>query len=178
MGGMSRWPLWSVMVVLAVVLGGFWYLATFTFMPSDAPAGVRVIGSAISGALFGVFFGLWLGRQRRGIGAVADQGTLGRAVRRGVLPEDADTDQWRQALTHHQQLYRRQQVFGPVVFSIALVLEVSLAVAGRPVFWVAAAFFVVVLVLSVVQTPQVLRNAAAMLRELDRRERKDPLDDR
>jgi heme exporter protein D len=49
---------------------------------------------------------------------------------------------------------------------------------GRPVFWLATAFFVVVLVVSVVQTPEVLRNTAAMLREIDRREHKGPPDDR
>jgi len=175
---MSRWPLWSVMVVLAVVFGGSWYLATFAFMPSDVPADIRALGSVISGVLFGVFFGLWLGRQRRGIGAAADQRALGRAIRRGELPADADADQWRQALTHYQQLFRRQRWLGPVVFVGALVLEVSLAVAGRPPFWLVAAFFAVMLVASVVQTPKVLRNSAAMLHELDRREHTSPLNDR
>ncbi|WP_267422047.1 MULTISPECIES: hypothetical protein [unclassified Curtobacterium] len=175
---MSRWPLWSVMVVLAVAFGGSWYLSTFIFMPSDTPAGIRALGGLITGALFGVFFGLWLGRQRRGIGAAADQRVLGRAIRRGELPADADVDQWRQALTHYQQLYRRQRRLGPAVFVVALVLEASLAVAGRPLFWLAAAFFVVMLVVTLVQTPKVLRNTAAMLTELDRRERTSGLDGR
>ncbi|WP_139199813.1 hypothetical protein [Curtobacterium sp. MCBA15_008] len=45
-----------------------------------------------------------------------------------------------------------------------------MAVTGRPLFWFAAAFFLVMLVVSLVQTPKVLRNAASMLTELDRRE--------
>ncbi len=50
-----------------------------------------------------------------------------------------------------------------------MALEVSLAVTGRPVFWFAAAMFLVILVVTLVQTPKVLRNTAAMLAELDRR---------
>lgn len=170
---MRGWPLWAVMVVLAVAFGGFWYLSTFVTMPADVPVGIRVAASAVSGTAFGVLFGFWIGRQRRGVGPAGRQRALGRAIRRGELPADADPAQWRQALEHYQQQYRRQRWFGPVVFVLAIVLEVSLAVTGRPVFWFAAAIFLVFLVVTLVQTPRVLRNTAAMLVELDRRDATD-----
>ncbi|WP_173168823.1 hypothetical protein [Curtobacterium sp. VKM Ac-2861] len=170
MGLMSRWPLWAVMVVLAVAFGGFWYLATYVTLPADVPVSIRVVSSTVTGAMFGVLFGLYLGWQRRDIGPAAQNRAFGRAVRRGELPADADLDQWRQALTHYQQLYRRQRWLGPVVFTLALVLEVTLAVTGRPFFWIAAALFLVMLVVTLVQTPKALRNTAAMLVELDQRE--------
>ncbi|TDW53096.1 hypothetical protein EDF52_101165 [Curtobacterium sp. PhB42] len=170
---MRRWPLWAVMIVLAVAFGGFWYLSTFVTMPADVPVWIRGTASAVTGAAFGVIFGLWIGRQRRSVGPAARDRALGRAVRRGELPADADPAQWRQALEHYQQQYRRQRWFGPVVFVLAMVLEVSLAVTGRPVFWFAAAMFLVFLVVTLLQTPRVLRNTAAMLVELDRRNATD-----
>lgn len=171
---MRGWPLWAVMIVLAVAFGGFWYLSTFVTMPADVPVGIRVAASVVTGAAFGVVFGLWIGRQRRSVGPAARDRALGRAVRRGELPADADPAQWREALTHYQQQYRRQRWFGPVVFVVLMALEVSLAVTGRPVFWFAAAMFLVFLVITLVQTPKVLRNTAAMLAELDRREATEP----
>lgn len=54
-----------------------------------------------------------------------------------------------------------------------MALGVSLAVTGRPVFWFAAAMFLVLLVVTLVQTPKVLRSTAAMLVELDRRDATD-----
>ncbi|WP_133936633.1 MULTISPECIES: hypothetical protein [unclassified Curtobacterium] len=173
MDSMRRWPLWAVMIVLAVAFGGFWYLSTFVTMPADVPVWIRGTASAVTGAAFGVIFGLWIGRQRRSVGPAARDRALGRAVRRGELPADADPAQWRQALEHYQQQYRRQRWFGPVVFVLAMVLEVSLAVTGRPVFWFAAAMFLVFLVVTLLQTPRVLRNTAAMLVELDRRNATD-----
>ncbi|TDW74446.1 hypothetical protein EDF51_101460 [Curtobacterium sp. PhB25] len=170
---MRRWPLWAVMIVLAVAFGGFWYLSTFVTMPADVPVWIRGTASAVTGAAFGVIFGLWIGRQRRSVGPAARDRSLGRAVRRGELPADADPAQWRQALEHYQQQYRRQRWFGPVVFVLAMVLEVSLAVTGRPVFWFAAAMFLVFLIVTLLQTPRVLRNIAAMLVELDRRNATD-----
>ncbi|TCL82857.1 hypothetical protein EDF31_108105 [Curtobacterium sp. PhB142] len=170
---MRRWPLWAVMIVLAVAFGGFWYLSTFVTMPADVPVWIRGTASAVTGAAFGVIFGLWIGRQRRSVGPAARDRALGRAVRRGELPADADPAQWRQALEHYQQQYRRQRWFGPVVFVLAMVLEVSLAVTGRPVFWFAAAMFLVFLIVTLLQTPRVLRNTAAMLVELDRRNATD-----
>lgn len=161
------------MIVLAVAFGGFWYLSTFVTMPADVPVWIRGTASAVTGAAFGVIFGLWIGRQRRSVGPAARDRALGRAVRRGELPADADPAQWRQALEHYQQQYRRQRWFGPVVFVLAMVLEVSLAVTGRPVFWFAAAMFLVFLVVTLLQTPRVLRNTAAMLVELDRRNATD-----
>lgn len=59
---MRGWPRWAVVVVLAVAFGGFWYLSTFVSMPDDSPVGVRVLASAVTGAAFGVVFGLWIGR--------------------------------------------------------------------------------------------------------------------
>ncbi|WP_131846844.1 MULTISPECIES: hypothetical protein [unclassified Curtobacterium] len=173
MDSMRRWPLWAVMIVLAVAFGGFWYLSTFVTMPADVPVWIRGTASAVTGAAFGVIFGLWIGRQRRSVGPAARDRALGRAVRRGELPADADPAQWRQALEHYQQQYRRQRWFGPVVFVLAMVLEVSLAVTGRPVFWFAAAMFLVFLIVTLLQTPRVLRNTAAMLVELDRRNATD-----
>lgn len=161
------------MIVLAVAFGGFWYLSTFVTMPADVPVWIRGTASAVTGAAFGVIFGLWIGRQRRSVGPAARDRALGRAVRRGELPADADPAQWRQALEHYQQQYRRQRWFGPVVFVLAMVLEVSLAVTGRPVFWFAAAMFLVFLIVTLLQTPRVLRNTAAMLVELDRRNATD-----
>lgn len=160
----------GLMMVLAVVFGGFWYLSTFTTMPSDVPVGDRVVGGVVTGTAFGVLFGLWLERQRRRGGADGRQRAVRRAIRRGAVPDDADADQWRRAITHYEQSYRQQRRFGPVVFAVALLLEVSVAVTGRPLFWFAAAFFLVMLVVSLVQTRKVLRNAASMLTELDRRD--------
>lgn len=164
-----RMPTWAVGVVMAVLFAIGWFALGFVTTPGLG-LGARALVSAFVGALYGIGMGFWLSRSRRGYGATASRPGFGRAIRRGTLPEDVDGAEWRRALEHHQRQYRPLRWAAPALYLPATALAVWLAVTGQPVFWFGAAFFVAVLVVTCVTTPRVLRNAEAMLADLDRRE--------
>lgn len=169
MGWMKQLPTWMAGVVMAVMFAVIWFALGFITTP-DLDLGPRALVAAVIGASFGTFMGFWLGRQRRGYGQLARRPEFGRAVRRGGVPADADTTEWRRALQHHQAQYRPLRWQAPALYLPMTALAVWLAVTGQPLFWVGAVFFVAVFTVTAITTPRVLRNTTAMLAELDRRD--------
>ncbi|PZE65992.1 hypothetical protein [Curtobacterium sp. MCBD17_021] len=164
-----RLPLPALMLVLAVFYAVLVFLVSFLTTPA-APLAVRAISTMAGALVFGVLFGLVIGRMRKRAGPAVEDGTFGRARRSGVVPADADPVAWRQALDHQLEVYRRQRWYGPVVFGLALVLNVWLALTDAPYWWAGVALFAGILLASVVTTPRMLRRTSDMLAELDRRE--------
>lgn len=169
MGWMQRMPSWSAGLVMAVAFAVAWFGTTFLTTP-ETGLGARALTSAFVGTLYGVGMGSWFGRNRRRYGAAARRPGFARSVRRGVLPPDADVDEWRRALRHHRRQYRPLRWAAPLFYLPMTALAVWLAVTGQPVFWIGAVFFVGIGVATAVTTPRVLRNTEVMLAELDRRE--------
>ncbi|WP_146236845.1 MULTISPECIES: NarK/NasA family nitrate transporter [unclassified Curtobacterium] len=166
---MRQAPTWAAGVIMAVMFAAGWFGVTSITIP-ELTIGVRVVVSVATGAAFGLVMGVILGRQRRQYGQAANRPDFARAVRRGTIPPDVNTGQWRQALLRRQKEYRTLRRTAPLLYLPMTGLSIWLAVAGQPLFWFAAAFFVGVLTLTVAVTPRTLRNTDAMLTELDHRE--------
>lgn len=169
MGWMGRAPTGVAGVVMAVLFAAGWFGASFVTTP-ELGVGPRALLSVIVGACYGLVMGLWVGRSRRAHGTAAQRPEFNKAVRRGTVPSDVDVAHWRRALQARQQQYRPLRWSAPALYLPMIALAVWLAVTGQPLFWFAVAFFVAILVVTVVTTPRVLRNTTAMLAELDRRE--------
>ena len=157
------------MVVTGLVFGLAWFVG-FRFLGPDVDGPRLAIGAVVSGVLFGVVFGGWLVRQRRAAGPAAADRSFRRALRTGVLPPDVDAVAWRRSVEHRRAATLRQRRSGPLVFGVATVLYIVLALTQGPLWWFAAAVFLGFLVVVLVQTPRLLHTTAALLDELDRRE--------
>lgn len=169
MGWMRRLPTWARATIAGVLFTVAWWASTFITIPELTPW-QRVVVSLPTGAAYGIVMGIFLARMRRGYGGVLNDPRLRRALRHGEVPPDADIDEWRGAVRHHQAQYRPMRWAVPVVFIPMTALSIWLAVTDEPRFWFAAGFFVAVGVFCAIITPRVLRNSDAMLTELDRRE--------
>ncbi|WP_146240213.1 hypothetical protein [Curtobacterium sp. MCSS17_008] len=154
---------------MVVRFAAAWFGATFITTP-ELGIGARALVSAIAGAFYGTFMGIWLGRTRRGYSGPARRPDFDRAVRSGTVPAEVKIDEWRRALQHHRAQHRPLRWSVPALYSPMTALAIWLAVTSQPLFWFGAAFFVAVFVLTAVTTPRVLHNTSAMLAALDRRE--------
>jgi hypothetical protein len=166
---MKQLPTWMTGVVMAVMFAVIWFALGFITTP-ELHLGPRALIAAFTGALFGAVMGFWLGRQRRGFGQLAQRPEFGKAVRRGAVPADANTAEWRRALGHLQKQYRPLRWLAPALYLSTTALSIWLAVTGEPVFWVGAGFIFAMFVITMVSTPRVLRKTTTMLAELDRRD--------
>lgn len=154
---------------MAAMFAVGWFGVTFITIP-ELTIGGRAVASALTGAVFGLVMGLILGRQRRQYGRAGSRTDFARAVRRGTVPPDVNTTEWRQALLRRQKEYRTLRWTAPLLYLPMTALSIWLAVTGQPLFWFGAAFFIAVLIFTVGVTPRTLRNTDAMLTELDGRE--------
>lgn len=154
---------------MAVMFAVGWFGTTFITIP-ELTLGGRVIASVLTGAAFGLAMGVILGRQRRQYGRAGRRPDFARAVRRGTVPPDVNTGEWRQAVLHRQKEYRTLRWTAPLLYLPMTALSIWLAVTGQPLFWFGAALFFAMFLITVAVTPRTLRNTDAMLTELDRRE--------
>ncbi|MBA8988858.1 hypothetical protein FHW23_000090 [Curtobacterium pusillum] len=154
---------------MAAMFAVGWFGVTFITIP-ELTIGGRAIASVLTGAVFGLTMGVILGRQRRQYGRAGSRPDFARAVRRGILPPDVSTGEWRQALLRRQKEYRTLRWTAPLLYLPMTALSIWLATTGQPLFWFGAVLFVAVFIFTIAVTPRTLRNTDAMLGELDRRE--------
>lgn len=162
---MRNLPIWAVAVLMFTVTGGLWFLFGLLITP-DQPPIVRLVGTIFYAGVMTVFFTIWIARARKRAGGANELDRIGKAVKSGSVPADADVDMWTATInTQHDQL-RRQLWLGPVVFGSAIALSTWLAVTDGWLWWGGVVFFGAVLIWSVVSTPRGLRQVAHVRDEL------------
>ncbi len=168
-----RWfrtmPMWALVPILFVVVGGAWLLIGLVTMPRDQPIAIRLIGTVWYGGVMAAVFGVWIARARRRAGGAAELHTVQQGLRRGEVPEGVDVSAWSATADVQRRQLRRNLWLGPLVFGLMIVLALWLALSQSPVWWFGVVFFVGFLTWSVVSTPRLLRSTERVREELRRR---------
>ncbi|WP_440316315.1 hypothetical protein [Microbacterium algihabitans] len=162
-------PLWVLAPIYFVVLGGV-YFASGQVATPDRPYAVGLIGAVIFGAGMTVAFIFFTRRARRDAGGAGELERIRQALKAERLPDHIDVVAWRSIIERHHQQLQRALWLNPVVFGLFTLVALSLTFTRSPYWSLAAAFFILMLVVSVVTTPRSLRKNAVIREELARRE--------
>ncbi len=162
-------PLWVLAPIYFVVLGGV-YFASGQVATPDRPYAVGLIGAVIFGAAMSAGFMVFVARARREAGGAVELERIGKSLKTGQVPQDIDVLAWRVVVERQNKLLRRALWLNPVVFGLLAPLALWLTFTRSPYWALASAFFVFMLVMSIVTTPRGLRRNAIIREELARRE--------
>jgi uncharacterized membrane protein YfcA len=159
---LSLWtglPFGAFMTIFGVLRGDRWLAA--------------LIGGAIGGLIFGAIMGPFAHRmyrrQRQVVGTASPEveRAAGKATWRGPVPEAPEVRAVALKLIDHQLgELRRRRTLTLVSFASFSALYVVIALAWSPWWWLAAAFFAVMLAMTV-GLPGHLRRRADLLRKAD-----------
>ncbi|MDQ1172958.1 putative membrane protein [Microbacterium testaceum] len=162
-------PLWVLAPIYFVLISGV-YLAGGQVGAPDRPLVVGLVGTVIFGVGMTVAFIFLTRRARRDAGGAGELERIRRALKTGRLPDHIDVVAWRSIIERRHQQLQRALWLNPVAFGLMTLVALSLTITRSPYWSLAAAFFIVMLVVSVVTTPRSLRKSAVIREELAKRE--------
>lgn len=154
-------PLPALFVYYTVVFGLVTWLLDGVTGTTTSWQG-RLIGVVLFGVLMTAFTA-WQRRRNGGPSAMVDTAA---ALKAGRLPADADPQDWRNRLDRRERTQRRMRWIAPVEFAAFTALGVWLALREGAVWWVFAAFFVLVGTGCVVASTRTLRRIDVLRGEL------------
>ncbi|WP_154096111.1 hypothetical protein [Microbacterium testaceum] len=169
-------PLWALAPVYFVFFAGAYFAGGQLALP-DGPLAARLIGTSIFATVMTVVFTVIVVRQRSDAGGALELDRIGHALKTGRVPAEIDVVAWATIVERQHQLLRRALWLNPVVFGLMTPVALSLTITRSPYWGLAAAFFVVMLVVSVVTTPRSLRKNAIIREVLARRSEIDATQD-
>jgi Flp pilus assembly protein TadB len=163
-------PRWVLSLMAGVWFGAF--MTIWGVLQGDRWQ-AALIGGAVGGLIFGAVMGPFAhrmyARQRQAVGTTSRdvERAAGRASWRGPVPDDPEVRAVALKLIDHQLgELRRRRTLTLVSFASFSALYVVIALAWSPWWWLAAAFFAVMLAMTV-GLPGHLRRRADLLRKAD-----------
>lgn len=164
----------SSLGVLFAFLTVLYFIGTYGFslLAHDARLTVQdALIRLVSAAVFGGLMTAVSARQRRRSGGAENVTRINRALKTGVVPEDAEPSIWVSTLERRRRQNRQARWLNPLVFGLFTLLGVYLFAQepGDPVAWIFLALFLAMTIVSVVLVPRTLRRIEALLAQLESR---------
>jgi len=157
--------------VMFAWFAGSYFVLTYAIALLDSSARLTLFDALIrlvGASFFGGVMTALVAWQRRRSGGAGTLVQINKAIKTGIVPEDAEPAIWVPALETRRRQNERARWLNPAIFGLFTILGIWL-ITQEPtdvVLWALIAFFIAIAIFSVIQVPKTVKKIDVILAQL------------